>query len=123
MKITPIIVVFLITIDLADAGSLRSPREFDRKPSVHKIEADNSSFIAFPFLAIVLGYQYIFGPIKGSYCPMYPSCSNYGYEAIQRYNIKGVIMTVDRLHRCAHDLQYYDKVIIDKQIKNIDLVK
>ena len=77
----------------------------------------------FPFLTIVVGYQNIIGPIKGSYCPMYPSCSHYGYDAIQRYNIQGVLMSIDRLHRCGHDLQYYDKVIFGKNIKNLDLVR
>ena len=103
------------------SGSLKSPQEFEKTKVM--LNNENTSFLSYPFLAIVLGYQKIIGPIKGSYCPMYPSCSIYGYEAIQRHSIEGVLMSIDRLHRCGHDLEYYDKVIIGKEVKNLDPVR
>ena len=122
-------IIFLIIIlipafipPIVNAGSLKSPQEFEKVKFVDKEEKD-ASFISFPFLVFVRGYQKIIGPIKGDYCPMYPSCSLYGYQAINKYNLRGVIMSIDRLHRCGHDLQYYDKVIIGKEVKNLDLVR
>ncbi|RMD82081.1 MAG: membrane protein insertion efficiency factor YidD [Candidatus Dadabacteria bacterium] len=54
-------------------------------------------------------YQRGIGPTKGVRCPMYPSCSEYGRRAIAHYGLlRGLLMTADRLHRCGHDLQFYD---------------
>ena len=65
-------------------------------------------------------YQNYLGKIKGSYCPMYPSCSNYGSEAIKKYNFKGILITFDRLHRCSHDLKQYPRIVINETIKYYD---
>jgi len=65
-------------------------------------------------------YQNYLGKIKGSYCPMYPSCSNYGVEAIKTYKFKGILLTFDRLHRCSHDLSQYSKIIVNESIKFYD---
>ena len=46
-------------------------------------------------------YQNYLGKIKGSYCPMYPSCSNYGVEAIKTYS-------------------QYSKIIVNESIKFYD---
>ena len=117
-----IFVIPAFSLPPVNAVSLKSPQEFERKKVIHK-EVQNISFISFPFLAFVHGYQQIIGPIKGNYCPMYPSCSVYGIQAINKYNIEGVVMSIDRLHRCGHDLQLYDKVIIGKEVKNLDMVR
>lgn len=71
-------------------------------------------------LVIINFYQDYLGQIKGSYCPMYPSCSNYGKEAIQNFKIKGVLMTFDRINRCSHDLKFYPTLIINESIKYYD---
>jgi putative component of membrane protein insertase Oxa1/YidC/SpoIIIJ protein YidD len=68
-------------------------------------------------------YQNYLGKIKGSYCPMYPSCSNYGSIAVKKFGLKGVIMTFDRLHRCGHDLNHYPPIIVGDQIHFLDPVK
>jgi putative component of membrane protein insertase Oxa1/YidC/SpoIIIJ protein YidD len=48
------------------------------------------------------------GASKGQTCPMTPSCSGYALEAISRYGAtRGLLMSVDRLNRCGHDLQFY----------------
>jgi putative membrane protein insertion efficiency factor len=45
------------------------------------------------------------GPRKSrypaGYCKYYPTCSNYGYEAIERYGIlKGSVLALWRIIRC-----------------------
>ena len=42
-------------------------------------------------------------PIDGSRCNFSPTCSQYGYEAVDNYGpLLGVIMTADRLMRCSY---------------------
>ena len=42
--------------------------------------------------------------VRRGTCPMYPSCSNYSKQAIQKHGmIIGWMMTTDRLMRCGRD--------------------
>ena len=46
-------------------------------------------------------YQRYISPMKVSKCPYFPSCSNYGIEAIERHGaFKGLLLTVWRILRC-----------------------
>ncbi len=62
-----------------------------------------------PFLALILAYQHIFSPDHGlfkhlfphGYCKFYPSCSTYGYQAVDKYGIiRGFWLTGWRILRC-----------------------
>jgi uncharacterized protein len=49
-------------------------------------------------------YQKYLSPALGGQCPMYPSCSRYCVEAVNRHGaVMGWIMTCDRLMRCGRD--------------------
>ena len=51
-------------------------------------------------LGLIRGYQRVFAG-KPPTCRFQPTCSHYGYEAIDRYGLaKGVWLTVCRLLRC-----------------------
>lgn len=53
------------------------------------------------FLAGIRFYQKAISPFLGQNCRYYPSCSQYAYEAIDRYGIfRGGWMAVARLARC-----------------------
>lgn len=59
-------------------------------------------------------YQHGAGPAKGRRCPMVPSCSEYARLSVEsRGLLVGVLMASDRLHRCGHDLRYYEPVAVD----------
>lgn len=46
-------------------------------------------------------YQRSLSPAKGPTCRFQPSCSHYGYEAIERHGVlKGAWLTLRRLLRC-----------------------
>ena len=46
-------------------------------------------------------YQWTLGPLLPPACRFWPSCSRYGYEAIERYGVgRGGWMTARRLARC-----------------------
>ena len=50
---------------------------------------------------IIKKYQKYISPIKGTKCPYFPSCSNYGLEAVEKYGFfKGGIMAAWRIMRC-----------------------
>ena len=52
-------------------------------------------------LLLIRFYQRFISPGLPPACRFYPTCSEYGYEAISRYGIiKGGVLTVWRLLRC-----------------------
>ena len=73
-----------------------------------------------PVLFIIEFYQNYLGKIKGSYCPMYPSCSDYGKVTIIKDGYVGVLKTFDRLHRCSHDLENYEIIIFNNEVRYLD---
>jgi len=66
-------------------------------------------FFRVPFLWLIRLYQKTLSPDHGffrhkyphGYCKYYPTCSQYGYEIIQKKGlIKGIPMTIWRVVRC-----------------------
>ena len=55
-----------------------------------------------PFLWLILVYQRTLArALPPGTCRFYPSCSHYGYEAIEKYGIiRGGAMAVWRIMRC-----------------------
>ena len=46
-------------------------------------------------------YQKYLSPLKHTNCPYYPTCSQYGLEAIEKYGaVKGGALAVWRILRC-----------------------
>lgn len=53
------------------------------------------------FLLIIRFYQLFISPLLGANCRYYPTCSQYGKEAILKYGpFKGGLMAVKRILRC-----------------------
>jgi hypothetical protein len=46
-------------------------------------------------------YRNVVSAIDGPVCPHRPTCSRYGFEAVQRHGLVGMWLTVDRLWRGA----------------------
>ncbi len=52
-------------------------------------------------VALIKFYRKHISPIKGTKCPYFPSCSEYGMEAIEKYGaVKGGILAAYRIIRC-----------------------
>ncbi len=82
-----------------------------------------TSFAKLPVIFLVRAYQRFISDISGLSCPMYPSCSRFGLEAVKKHGVfLGFLMMTDRLHRCGHDLFQYRKVLIEGRIKYHDPV-
>ena len=46
-------------------------------------------------------YRKYISPLKTTKCPYFPSCSEYGLEAIQKHGaLKGGLLTIWRIIRC-----------------------
>lgn len=46
-------------------------------------------------------YQRYISPFKGKTCRYYPTCSQYAYEAIDKYGaVKGLGLAIKRVARC-----------------------
>ncbi len=52
-------------------------------------------------LWLIRGYQIVLSPFMGGNCRFYPSCSHYGYEAVQVHGaVKGTWLAIKRVGRC-----------------------
>ena len=50
---------------------------------------------------LIRGYQAWLSPLLGASCRFYPSCSQYAYEAIDKYGtLPGLHLAVRRVLRC-----------------------
>ncbi len=54
-----------------------------------------------PMIKMIRFYQANISPLKSTKCPYYPTCSNYGLEAIEKYGaLKGGLLATWRILRC-----------------------
>jgi len=52
-------------------------------------------------LFLIKLYQRFLSPLLGVRCRFYPSCSDYTYQAIEKYGFfKGLVLGIGRLLRC-----------------------
>ncbi|MFC0298303.1 membrane protein insertion efficiency factor YidD [Geobacillus jurassicus] len=52
-------------------------------------------------IVLIRVYQRFLSPLKPPTCRFYPTCSNYGIEAIRRFGaIKGGWLTIKRILKC-----------------------
>lgn len=53
------------------------------------------------FIFLIELYRKYLSPLKSTKCPYFPSCSEYGLEAVKRHGcIKGGVLTIYRICRC-----------------------
>ena len=52
-------------------------------------------------LAMIRFYRKYLSPLKSTKCPYIPTCSEYGYQAIEKYGpVKGGLLALWRILRC-----------------------
>jgi putative membrane protein insertion efficiency factor len=53
------------------------------------------------FISIIRFYQVVISPLKPPTCRFYPTCSQYGLEAVHRFGaFKGGWLTIKRILKC-----------------------
>lgn len=52
-------------------------------------------------IRLILLYQKYLSPLKSTKCPYYPTCSQYGLEAVRQYGaVRGGFLALWRILRC-----------------------
>jgi len=52
-------------------------------------------------LALIRGYKKLLSPFLGNHCRFFPTCSDYAYQAIEKYGtLKGLFLGTKRLCKC-----------------------
>ena len=52
-------------------------------------------------MLLIRGYQKFISPLLGPHCRFTPTCSEYSYQAFQKYGFfKGLVLSVKRISRC-----------------------
>ena len=98
-KIWPYFLVFLTFF--FNTSDLRSEETNDISGNVLTVKSEKKSSA---LIQPVLFFKKYISPIDGSRCPMFPSCSQYCLDAIEKHGIlKGWVMSCDRLLRCGRD--------------------
>lgn len=66
---------------------------------------------------VELHRKYI-SPIDGKNCPMYPSCSRYSLQCLNKHGLfVGWVMTCDRLLRCGRDeLRLSPEIVVNDEL-------
>ncbi len=74
------------------------------------------------FLGVYSGPLNHLAPVRRGVCPMYPSCSQYSRQAVERHGfVLGWAMAMDRLLRCSRDeLRRAPKIIVGGEWKFYD---
>jgi putative membrane protein insertion efficiency factor len=74
----------------------RAPRRVNWKPDLRPARLPQTLL-----LGLIRLYQVALSPHLPPSCRFYPTCSNYGFEAILKYGaLKGGLMAAGRLLRC-----------------------
>jgi putative membrane protein insertion efficiency factor len=104
----PIVLLVLIVISLLSPAAttfgsdyrMKGPREELRVPE--RGDGAETSSVRVAFLGLIRMYQRFVSPVGGvDRCGFRPSCSRYGYQAIQEQGpIVGIMMIGDRQTRC-----------------------
>jgi uncharacterized protein len=93
--------LFLLFLIFGSAGgALGNEHAAGPENNGEKVQGSAGNFALVP----VHLYQKYLSPVIGGRCPMYPSCSGYARQAIEKHGaVMGWIMACDRLMRCGRD--------------------
>lgn len=81
------------------------------------------SLARIPFFALLRVYKNYISPIDGDRCPMYPTCSQFCVQAINRHGLLiGIVMTSDRLMHEADERKFVPAVKVGNRYRIIDPV-
>jgi len=75
-------------------------------------------------LSLIKFYQVFISPVDGDRCLMYPTCSQYSFEAIQKHgSFIGIIMTTDRLIHESEEQDFAHFINVGKNYRYIDPIE
>jgi putative membrane protein insertion efficiency factor len=98
-------IVFGVTTSSHGLETRKMKAPLDVGAEVDRTQPDNERFspLTHVMLESVRFFQQWISPIDGSRCNFSPTCSRYGYDAVNHYGpFLGTVMTADRLMRCSY---------------------
>jgi len=126
MRIIAILSIFAFVYPLqaADAESFEPWEE--EHPVQRQMDTDRES--TGPPGSFLIGsirfYQDVISPVIGADCPMHPSCSAYGIEAIEKHGLFiGILMTADRLIHESDEISLGPEIETEGRLKVHDPVE
>jgi len=118
-----ILLIFLVIFGFfptpGRASSLKGPWEWNKPQQAFRTHADQSSN---PLRFMVELHRNYISPIDGKNCPMYPSCSSYSLQCLEKHGLFiGWVMTCDRLLRCGRDeLRLSPEIVVNDELRCYD---
>ena len=100
-----------------DFGSIQRNEHSDKS-----FEGDDNPSLAsnISIKSIQFFIRYI-SKVDGDRCPMYPTCSSYGIEAIKKHGVLiGVVMTADRLIHENNEMDYAPVIRVGDRYRYYD---
>jgi putative membrane protein insertion efficiency factor len=90
-------------------------------PRMKQPAGKESGIAATPFIWLLHIYQNFISPVKGDRCPMYPTCSAYSVQAVQKHGpIIGIVMTADRLIHESDEPSFVPRKKVGDRYRYID---
>jgi len=128
-KATTIVFIFIAFISStsdchAANEELFIPWNFNNVATIEKpVHDDDISLVGHILISGVKFYQVLTSPVKSGGCPMYPTCSAYGIQAIKKHGaFIGFIMTADRLLHESNEMNITPFVKIGNRFRYYDPV-
>jgi len=112
-------ILFLITFvcfaAVGHASSLNGPWGWNTEQQDSQTQPGQYSD---PLHFMVEMHRKYFSPIDGKNCPMYPSCSRYSLQCLEKHGLFiGWVMTFDRLLRCGRDeLRLSPAIVVNDEL-------
>ena len=87
--------------------------EASRNEAIRERVGDKS-ILNMAFIKGIKFFQNVISPVDGDRCPMYPSCSEYGIQALRKHGpFLGFVMIADRLMHERDEMTYASIVIVN----------
>lgn len=85
-----------------------------KEPRIHGQEQIGSSdALALVFQSLLWIYQHVFSPVDGATCSFYPTCSEYGIQALRRHGwLLGGAMALERSMRYHAAEGIYPMIVV-----------
>ncbi len=92
--------------EVAPASRMKGPPLAGERRTTAVPGTDEGSLVERVVLGSIRLFQEWLSPIDGPRCNFSPTCSAFGYQAVQEHGVLyGVVLTADRLMRCHSFLQ------------------
>ncbi|MBF0548954.1 MAG: membrane protein insertion efficiency factor YidD [Deltaproteobacteria bacterium] len=93
-------------------------------PSLVPTESDQASPAVRGLTASIRAFRKYASPLGYTHCPMYPSCSHFGEEALKIHGAWwGTLLIVDRFIRESQDMRDHPEIKVDGQYRAYDPLK